>query len=695
MAAVVWKLPERHAALPLAVRVAAYPALYLREAGVEVRLSRTPARVELERASGFVVCADGALGVEELTVLDAAARRGVPALVQALRGLPAGDLRRLMETGAVLVAPEDDGPLASRPAAPKGLRVAPVVACAARPAEDEMLAAELQRWAGPASEPASEYLIAVVEDDAALRELAPALRNHAARSELDVLLVADAPDSLSLEAVGLAGAHVIDTRSPELLGLLRRAAMLLCAFPTAHPSSAEPGTWVRTALMHGVPAVAASHPSIDGLAHLCVLDDWERGLQLYESSPIERLKAGARAQLHLAERVRPSKVAHQWRQLLADAGELRRSPDAGRRRPEPRPVVLALFDLSQDADVLLPVIAALRDRGGVRVRVAATDWLETESPRTLQSLRRMGFEVELLPRGEVRAGRMPELNGVDAVVSASDTSAGPHRSAHSLASRAGEARLPSFTLQHGFENIGLTYRDDVHGEEVTFASDKVFSWGPPASFPPWLTDDTRRRIVPVGSPKRTPPPSAALRVSDRAWRRAVGVFENLHWHRYDEAYRNQFLADLTHIAEEQTDVLFVVKPHHAGRWLVKNPQVLRVTDNLKLLDPADPAWQPYTAPVLIASLDAIVTTPSTVAMDAARGGRPVAVAGYDLELGLYSPLPLLRSLQDWRHFLATASGHLERNEEFLRRTLLPGQAAHRIAGAIEGALLKTPELAGA
>ena len=102
-----------------------------------------------------------------------------------------------------------------------------------------------------------------------------------------------------------------------------------------------------------------------------------------------------------------------------------------------------------------------------------------------------------------------------------------------------------------------------------------------------------------------------------------------------------------------------------------------------MIDPTDSAWEPHTAPALIAAVDRVLTTPSTVALDAARSGRPVAVLGYDLELPLYAPLPIVRRLEDLDGFLQADGGEaLLRNEAFLKRTVLPGRADHRIAAAV-------------
>ncbi|MEZ4751053.1 MAG: hypothetical protein R3B54_10655 [Bdellovibrionota bacterium] len=53
---------------------------------------------------------------------------------------------------------------------------------------------------------------------------------------------------------------------------------------------------------------------------------------------------------------------------------------------------------------------------------------------------------------------------------------------------------------------------------------------------------------------------------------------------------------------------------------------------------------------LIDGVDAVITTPSTVALDAALD-RSVAVATYDLDLSFYEPLPLLRSQSEWFGFV--------------------------------------------
>jgi hypothetical protein len=336
---------------------------------------------------------------------------------------------------------------------------------------------------------------------------------------------------------------------------------------------------------------------------------------------------------------------------------------------------------------MAPLLEALRARGEARLRVLVSDWLAQGSPRTPTELAARGFAFDIVPREAVRSGETPSLTGVTGVLTGADASVRAHKAGHTLATRARAKGLPTFTLQHGFENIGLTYKDHLHGEDVRFASQTIFIWSTPQALAAWATADTRAAAVPLGNPKAVPPPAQAVRLNQGYWPRTIGVFENLHWHRFSEAYREQLLADLQAAAQAHEDVLFLVKPHHAGRWLSSNRDRIGERANLVVLDPTDSAWEPHTAPGLIASLDAVLTTPSTVALDAARAGRPVAVLGYDLELPLYEPLPIIRSLAELEAFLAAheADG-LKLNEAFLRRASLPGRADHRIAASIAEAL---------
>lgn len=166
----------------------------------------------------------------------------------------------------------------------------------------------------------------------------------------------------------------------------------------------------------------------------------------------------------------------------------------------------------------------------------------------------------------------------------------------------------------------------------------------------------------------------------------IGVFENLHWHRYDDAYRAAFMDHVASLARAFPEVTVLVKPHHAGMWLSRHESVGSMAcPNLIVADPQDPAWEPYTASQLLHRLAAVITTPSTVALDAARANLPVAMFAGDMLLPAYEPLTMIRNFQDCMEFArrvvsdTTSANKTAREGEWLRRVLLPGDGAERIA----------------
>ena len=680
MAAAVWKIPTRWTGIALPDRTVLYPALYLRWAGHRVAIDRAPPPGLWSGADLRVMVVDGALAEDERELMVRTSARGQSLVLAPQGGLAEPDRAFVAQLGFPLIAWIDPGPLASYPPRRAGIPLLRAQGCAARAAEDLLLLGELV--GGPAEQqeasPKTRLLVAA-ESAQAVRDAWPVLP----RAD-EILVTSD--DAAALEEIrAFAGVGALSADDPRVLTAMAQAETFLCLYPQAAPDSPRPGQWVRSALFQGVPVVAASHPSIDGLAHLCVMDDIDRGLALFGHFPEERLRVAAAGQAFLEGRLDPDAILADWTPLL----ETRRRAPAPVAPASTQPLLLALIDIHQDLDILLPVLLTLRRRGEVRLRVAVTDWLLVESPRVLNALAAQGFDVEVHPREAVRQGDLPLLGGVDGVLCAADTNVRAHKSGHTLTSRANARGARTYTLQHGLENIGLTYKDHLHGEDVRFSAQTIFTWAGPERLAAWATPETRAAVMPVGSPKAVGPATAAIRLNQGHWPRTVGVFENLHWHRFSDAYRDQVLADLRAAADAHADTLFLIKPHHAGRWTSRNPDRVTQSANLVVIDPTDSAWEPHTAPALIASVDLVLTTPSTVALDAARTGKRVAVLGYGLELPLYDPLPIIQSLADLDTFLEDDSGsHLLRNEAFLRGARVEGRADHRIASRIAADLTK-------
>ncbi len=682
-----WKIPRRWTELTLCDRTVLYPALYLRWSGIPTTIGRDIPAGRWNDASLRVLISDGPLAEDERDLMQRTAARGEGLLLLPQAGIWPGDVDLIVRSGCRIATWIDEGPLMSAPPHSGGRAVMTLQGCVARQAEDMVLFSEVGGGAWdplPYGEPAVDpHFLAIVSSADSFLEIWPALKTEAARSRTKVIACTDKAGDRERIA-SQTGVQTVAAGDPGLLSLIASARIFLCAHGGAAPDSPRPGQWVRSALYQGVPVIAASHPSIDGLAHLCVLDDWERGLALYGRIPVARLMAGAQAQAWLDDRLEPERIAPAWAALI-EASEPHRALPA--ETPTRTPLLLVLIDIHQDLDILLPVLLALRSRAEVRLRIALTDWLVTESPRVLNTLAAHGFSFDIYPRDEVRRGDAPLLGGVDGVLSGAETNVRAHKSGHTLVGRARARGAASFTLQHGFENIGLTYKDGLHDEGVRFASDVIFTWCGADDLADWIAPETRAAVVPVGSPKTVPSPASPTPLHQGFWARTVGVFENLHWARFSEVYRERFIEDLRDAASANPDTLFLVKPHHAGRWASRHRDRIAQTANLVVVDPTDSAWEPHTAPALIASVDRVLTTPSTVALDAARTGRPVAVLGYDLDLPLYAPLPVIRVREDLARFLdEDADAALLRNEAFLARARLPGRADHRIAALIAGRL---------
>jgi hypothetical protein len=249
----------------------------------------------------------------------------------------------------------------------------------------------------------------------------------------------------------------------------------------------------------------------------------------------------------------------------------------------------------------------------------------------------------------------------------------------------------TYTLQHGFENLGLTYRDRRRGSGVTFAAQRVLCWGEVDRLPGRLHPETRGKCVAVGCPKRH---LEELETAGKpSGKPIISIFEGLHVARFDHRYLTCFFDDLQQTADEFKDFRFILKPHPG--IVERRPEHARrlaALRDIEVLDPARPRTAgDYPTPRLLADSVAAVTTPSTIALDAALAGTPAAVTRYRQNLpyyDLYHPLPLLDTGADWRKFLQTirhsAATARDRTIAFRDRVMLPGDAAGRILDLIAG-----------
>ena len=350
-------------------------------------------------------------------------------------------------------------------------------------------------------------------------------------------------------------------------------------------------------------------------------------------------------------------------------------------------VRLVLFlSRPQDIDLYLDIYRAAATRSDIRVGFWATRRALEHFPVMPERLAEHGIEVGLVVDHR-NLGRVEErLFGIDALLNTVESSYAAHKVPHRLVRIANACGVMTYTLQHGFENLGLTYLDDQQGSGVTFAARRVLSWGRVADLPGRLAADTRRKCVAVGCPKSFPEKPADK--SPASGYPLVAVFEGLHAGRFDAVYRQQFFSDLSRMVDEFKTLRFVLKPHPGivARDSEHQRGLDRLAEKIEVLDPARPEkCALFSTPELLALSRAVITTPSTIALDAALAGVPAAVVRNGQKISyyeLYRPLPLLDTVDDWRRFLAAAADNAPESiavtEAFHRRVMLPGNAAGRI-----------------
>lgn len=432
------------------------------------------------------------------------------------------------------------------------------------------------------------------------------------------------------------------------------------------------------ALCAGVPVVATPTPAMLEFSGCVALGGFHQGIRAYLEDPELARRDVAKAREFIAREFGPARTAARWTEALA------RAHDHRRRKPRAKRLDLVVaLNLIQDLDLALPVIAEAQRRG-LAIEVWNSIPLLRKSPRVARELAARGLPVIGVMGESFAGGGFPR--NVGALLTIAETSLGPHKFTRELTRLAKAAGARTGTMQHGLENVALTYSDGTHrASEIDILADRIYLWGGPQTLHPEVGPSIRARCVAAGCTKPAFAPAGAVGALLPEGMPVIGVFENLHWHRYSDAYRAFFLDGVEALAEAFPHICFLVKPHHAGLWLTARFEGARPAQpNVVVADPSHPDWEPYTAGELFAHMDGVITTPSTVALDAARRALPVAVVAHDMAIDRYLPLAQVRAPQDWHSFVAAvASGEAardfeERAKAFVDAVIKPGDAATAI-----------------
>lgn len=434
------------------------------------------------------------------------------------------------------------------------------------------------------------------------------------------------------------------------------------------------------ALSHGVPVVATHTPALEPLKECLSLDDFAEGLRKLLSQQAFKDAQISRGRQLIEALYGQQVIGQAWFDILLACTSQRPFP-----RAHTNGLIIAL-NQAQDIDLALLLLHAARQKG-LEAEVWFSAAMLTKSARTQLLFGSLDERWRVLPErpdaGKIRSF----LSHARYLISVSETNLAPHRFTHCIAKLANECGVVSATLQHGLENVGLTYSDEIHAiEKVRFASGRIYIWGPTQTLHPGIRRDTRAKCIPVGRPWQAVREGLGLPSVLQGRKNIIAIFENLHWHRYSDAFRDFFLEGVSLAAKTYPDCTFLVKPHPAGLWLISNLSSHGLDQpNIVIADPATAAWENLSVgDILSGSVIAAVTTPSTVALDAVSIGVQVAVVEHALDCSYYAPLPRLRTLRDWIGFIesaATQQGkkhHLELNDMFLGRVSVSGNAAELI-----------------
>ncbi|EJM65087.1 hypothetical protein PMI30_03410 [Pseudomonas sp. GM50] len=439
------------------------------------------------------------------------------------------------------------------------------------------------------------------------------------------------------------------------------------------------------ALTRGIPVVATGTPALLPLAGSIVVDDFVSGLRRYLSSKEAAVTDVALGLKLIDKHFSSPVIGALWQDVLFAAMDIQLAKDSAEH-----PELIVLLHLIQDLDLALPLMLEAKSRG-IPLQVWSSITLLRKSPRVVKTMRE--HDIFLSPIAEATANDAPVFSDhTKVMLSIAETNLGPHRFTRKLTEHAKKAGIFTATLQHGFENVGLTYSDEIHViEKINFAADRIYLWGPLDTLHPRVSKETKSKCLPIGLSKPISEKTADLSALITEDKCVIGIFENLHWHRYSDEYRKFFLDGVMALAQKFTTITFLIKPHHAGLWLTSKYEGDKpVAPNVLIADPQSPDWESYTASALLGRMKAVITTPSTVAMDAARLDLSVAVVAHELEIDSYKPLYEIRQSTDWADFVAGVMQESVKapqnslSRDYVNRMIVGGNASSRIVDDLFG-----------
>lgn len=434
------------------------------------------------------------------------------------------------------------------------------------------------------------------------------------------------------------------------------------------------------ALSNGTPVVATSTPALEALRECISLDNFAGELRKYQSDSEFAHTQVTRGHQLIENLYGQSVIGKAW---LGVIKEVIQKPFTTKKQ---KPELIIVLNLIQDTDLALPVLNAARLKG-LPTEIWFNSTLLMESARTRVLLSKLNENWRILPARPDSKRMKSLLQGAKYLLSVSESNLVPHRFTHKITRLANQCGIETATLQHGFESVGLTYSDEIHAiKKIRISSNRIYIWGPMETLHPGISPRIKAKCLPVGRPYLPCRQSLRLNSMFPEAKEVVAVFENLHWHRYADEFRTFFIEGLKLVAERFPEYIFLIKPHPAGLWSTKNSSRIAFDKtNIVIADPTESVWENHSIDeILSGGVLAAITTPSTIALEAASLNVQVAVIEHSMNCRNYMPLPRIKNLEDWVQFIErtnTKNGkdlHLKLNSEFSRRVLVPANSAELI-----------------
>ena len=455
-----------------------------------------------------------------------------------------------------------------------------------------------------------------------------------------------------------------------------------------------------TALKSGVPVIATKTSALEIFENCIIFDDWSKGFKTYFSYPEIAQQHLKSANTIIEKEMGIEQTGQNWKDVLNFVHSPHLSPQ---KKLNPtsisnQPQKLGFFiGLVQDLDVLLPLVLHYRENDDFRPKLFVNQVALEKSPRVWKKLLEHQLAFRVLTNFELIWDHQPDLSDLVGFVTGSESNKNVHRAAHVLTERANTLGIPTYTLQHGLENIGLTYSDGNYPiHSVTFHSRHILTWGPRETLNANVRPEVRERCHSIGIPKPVEFSVQQIKLLEQD-KPIIGIFENLHWERYDKVFINYFLNHLKETIQSFPNLIFILKPHPAGHWFSTHKTGHPINyENFILADPQNTEWSTFSAQSIMQYCQGIITTPSTIALDAARMSKPVAIAGYQLDLSRYAPLNILRNSADWIGFLQNIqdsnnnSFFKQISLKFVENNLVPGDGLERTHQLITSTCLSSP-----